>query len=417
MVATYLATLRRTSRDGRLYLLTSGLMGFAFWGGIAAVLANLYLLRLGYGSEFIGIYNACGGLGYAAFALPAGALGRRWGSRRTMILGLATASIFGMLVPLAESGPTSLREGWLLISNLCLSAGFSLYSVNGAPFLMAATGPEERNHAFSVSSALGPLSAFVGSLIAGLLPGFFAGLLGVGLTHPAPYRYPLFIAAAMLIPAVLAIFSSHPSGEKRMEQMVGGIGKAPLGVMALLALSVALRTPAESTARTFFNVYLDAGLQEPTSLIGMLTAAGQLMSVPMALMAPLLMAKFGIGRTYALASLGAAASLLPLALVPHWGAAGVGFMGVMGSVSLSFPCMNVFAMLVTPRPWRSTTSSVVALANGVGFIGVALGGGYLIRAAGFPSLFLISSGLAIVATAVFWSSFRTPRGELAPAGV
>ena len=68
----------RFNRDVRLYLVTAGLVGFC-WIGIYLVLFNLYLLRLGYGPEFIGTVNAAGSLAYAVFSLPAGALGGRWG--------------------------------------------------------------------------------------------------------------------------------------------------------------------------------------------------------------------------------------------------------------------------------------------------------------------------------------------------
>ena len=411
MAASYLVAVRKVGRDARLYLLTSGLMGFAFWGGLAAVLTNLYLLRLGYGSDFIGLYNACGGFGYGAFALPAGWVGRRLGSRQAMILGLSMGAVGGTLVPLAESGPAEWRIPWLLISNLTLAAGQSFYSVNSSPFLMAATGPEERNHAFSFSSALGPLSAFIGSVSAGFLPGLFADLLQVTLAHSAPYRYPLFIAAAALVPAALAIVFTHPSEESVLGRLVGGSGPIPWSIMLFLGCTLVLRTPAESVARTFFNVYMDQALRQSTALIGSVAALGQLAGGAMALAAPLMMARLGAARSYAAASLVAALSLWPLALVPRWEAAGLGFIGVMAATSLSFPIMNVYSMLLTPPRWRASVASVVGLANGVSFVGVSLGGGYLIQSAGFPSLFLIASGLAIAATLFFW--LRAPREQAA----
>ena len=55
VLTAYLRILSGFSRDGRLYLLASALLGLTYWGGIASVLANLYLLRLGYGPEFIGL--------------------------------------------------------------------------------------------------------------------------------------------------------------------------------------------------------------------------------------------------------------------------------------------------------------------------------------------------------------------------
>jgi len=78
MTANYLKALRLFSRNVRLYLITTVLVGFCYYG-IYAVLFNLYLLRLGYGPGFIGLVNAAGWSPVVVFALPAGALGSRWG--------------------------------------------------------------------------------------------------------------------------------------------------------------------------------------------------------------------------------------------------------------------------------------------------------------------------------------------------
>ena len=49
------------SRDVRLYLTANALFGFVLFGGIYPLLYNLYLLRLGYNTEFVGLANATGG--------------------------------------------------------------------------------------------------------------------------------------------------------------------------------------------------------------------------------------------------------------------------------------------------------------------------------------------------------------------
>jgi hypothetical protein len=77
MVTAYLERLRLFSRDARLYLISAALIGFTLWGVYAGFL-NLYLIRLGYGPEFIGMINALGMLSATVFSLPAGTLGGRW---------------------------------------------------------------------------------------------------------------------------------------------------------------------------------------------------------------------------------------------------------------------------------------------------------------------------------------------------
>ena len=115
MATTYMQRLRGFSRDVRLFLVTSVLTGFCFIG-VYLVLFNLYLVRLGYGPEFIGLVNAAGMFIFAISSLPAGALGRRWGARRTMIVGIAGLALGLALASLAEFLPAALRDGGLVLT-------------------------------------------------------------------------------------------------------------------------------------------------------------------------------------------------------------------------------------------------------------------------------------------------------------
>ena len=101
MITTYLRTLRLFNRDVRLYMVTLGLIGFSYFG-ITSVLLNLYLLRLGYGTEFIGLVNGIVAVGFAGFSLPAGIIGGRWGTRRAMIAGVSLIVTAFALLPAAE---------------------------------------------------------------------------------------------------------------------------------------------------------------------------------------------------------------------------------------------------------------------------------------------------------------------------
>jgi MFS family permease len=413
MFTSYLRTLRMFSRDVCLYLITWVLIGFSFFG-IYGVLFNLYLLRLGYGIEFVGLVNAALNLANAAFCLPAGALVRRWGSRRMLIVGLSLSAVGYGLLPLAEFIPAALQAGWLLTTYSLVGLGLALYIVSFNPFVMSATSPEERNHVYSVQFALLPLSGFVGSLVSGMLPSLFASALDTSLDHPAPYRYPLFIAAVLLILAVLAMLATREVSSRQREETAAKASTAPFGLIALMAVVGLLRLASETATNTFFNVYLDAGLRVSTVQIGALSGAGRLLAVPAALATPLLAARWGNSRIVFLGSLGMAISLLPLALIPHWGAAGGGFMGVIALAAIRNPAINIYAMEIVAPDWRAAMSGAIMMAQGLIWSAMALGGGYIIAALGYRSLFLTGAGLTVASALLFWAYFlRTPRGEFA----
>jgi predicted MFS family arabinose efflux permease len=410
----YLKKLRLFNRDVRLYLVSSALVGLA-WIGIFTVIFNLYLLRLDYDLAFIGLVNACGMLAYALISLPAGAMGGRWGVRRMVILGYTLAAVGFLLLPLAEAVPAAWRSIWLLFTNSLGWLGASVYIVNADVFLMALTGEEERSYAYSIQVALWPLAAFAGSLIGGFLPRFFAGLSGVSLDGPAPYRSSILLAAALFSLGVPALLGTRKERKADTEpEEAPGLGPAkhaPYGLIVFLASVQLLQGTGEFAARTFFNIYLDVELDVATHTIGTLAALGQLVAVPAALATPLLLARWRNGPTFVRASLGITLSLLPLALIPHWAAAGFGFMGVMAMGSVWRPAFVLYRMgIVAPR-WRALLNGAANMALGLSGAGMALGGAYIAKNLSFNVLFLIGAVLTATGALLFWVFCRTQHRE------
>ena len=412
MAIGYLRRVHLFSRDVRLYLASWAIAGFTRTG-VYAVLFNLYVLRLGYGPEFIGLIHGVGALTFAASALPAGALGTRWGSRRTMIAGITLLALGSSLLPLAEFIPVPLRVGWLLATRSLGQVGAALYIVNCDPYLMGATSAEERNHVFAVASALTPLSGFIGSLVAGVLPGLVATVLHVSLDDPTPYGYLLMIAGMLLIPALLGLRATREVSEGRLWAKSAEARNVPYSAIVIIPLLILLLTSGQSAAGTFINVYLDAGLRVPIPLIGTVLAVCQLLAVPGSLAMPLLAERLGKGLIVVWGSLGVVLGLLLLALIPHWGAAGLGFAVVRVCVMIVDPAFSIYRQEVVPARWRPAMSGAIVVAMGIGQSAMAFGGGYMITALGYGTLFLTGAGLTVFAALLFWAYSRVPRGELA----
>ncbi len=426
MFANYLRTLRKFNRNVRFYLLATSLLGFAIDGGVYSVIFNLYLLRLGFGPEFIGQANSIGLLTFALSSLPAGTLGAWWGNRRMMLVGLVCMVAGGFGLPLAEFVPGTWMGPTIVVSFATLYLGLALYFVNSVPFVMDITGVEERSHAFSMQAALLALAAFSGALIGGFLPRLFAEFMGSTLQQPAPYRLPLIFAAALMIPAVWAIGSTRsqaesdgetarePAAQTSTGSLKGGAEAGIVMVLVLLSVVRFFQVGAIGSSSTFFNVYMDTELQVATAQIGMIAAAARLMGVPAALITPVLMSRWGAPRTVVVASALASASMLPLALLPHWSAAGLGYIGVTALASVRYPAYLVYSMELVPANWRGTLAGAGEMSGGLSFALVALVGGYLIESQGFGVLFLSGAGLAAIGTLLFYLWFVLPHAKRAP---
>lgn len=415
IAGAYLRTVRRFSRSVRLIFLGAALVWFSVMG-VHAVLFNLYVLRLGYGPEFVGQVNATGLLAGSLFCLPAGELGRRFGCRRTMIAGLLLAALGYALIPLAGVMPAQARAGWLTGSYLLACLGsWSLYQVNVTPFLMGATRADEHTHAFSVFSALPTAAAFLGALVGGFLPGAFAALMRVSPASAAPYGVSLLIASVALLPAALAL--AHTDDVDRSPAAVAHVlprdGRVPVALIVMMSLLLLVRAAGQGSVRVFYNVYLDEGLGVPTPLIGTIAAVGQPLAIPAALLTPILAARWGNARTYTLAALGMAASLLPLALVPSLAAAAVGYVGVISLFAIAATAVTVYGQAMVLPQWRPLMEGSVMMAVTFGWASMGYGGGYIIRTFGYGGLFLTGATMIAAGALLFWWYFRVPRGEYA----
>jgi predicted MFS family arabinose efflux permease len=257
-------------------------------------------------------------------------------------------------------------------------------------------------------AALWPLAGFAGSLIGGLLPGLLAVPLQASLTQAVPYRTALLIAALLLSPAIWILARTHEPGDNRKHSPAVDRVPFPLVLITVLSLTILLRVASEGAARLFLNVYLDDALQISTAHIGMIAAAGQLLAVPAALGVPILAARWGNGHIYLFGTLGMAASLMPLALIPHWVAAGLSYMSLIALASITRPAIAVYQMEIVSPDVRAAMAAATTMALGLSWGLIALGGGYLITGLSYQSFFLIAAGLSATGALLFWAYFRVP---------
>jgi predicted MFS family arabinose efflux permease len=282
---------------------------------------------------------------------------------------------------------------------------------------MAAISPAKRNQIFSLQTALLSLASFAGSLFGDLLPPALALLLGATSEQTAPYRYALIVAGLAMVPAILALRGARPATGAREAEPVSPLAVAPvalapiLGLLGMIALIRMLQVAGMGALTTFFNVYLDTELLLPTAEIGAIIACGRLLGVPAALATSALTTRFGNRAVVIGASLGTALSILPIALVPHWGAAGLSFIFVIGISWIRYASSVVYFLDLVPPARRATVSGVMEMAAGITFTVLTFGGGYAIALIGYRSLFLIGAALTALSALVFWRSFRGRMGE------
>lgn len=412
MSLSFFQTIRRFKADVWLYFGFWTAIGVSYFG-IYAVVFNLYLVRLGYGSEFIGLVQGFIFLGFSIFCVPAGWLGKRYGPRRMLIISTVLSIPCYAAIPLSEIIPSIYRSAWIFVSYGSLGILFSLIVVNSIPFLMGITSEKERGHAFSVVNAVRRFSGFAGSLIAGVLPGLFAVALGASLDEPTPYRYPLFVPSVLCCVQLVLILFTRKEKVVKQEKAEAKHGKAPVQLIMLFSIINLLWMSGTWSTRTFFNVYMDADLLVSIALIGTLVAVGQLFSGLAALLTPVVVKRLGGFYTLVLAFMGIALSQAVLVFIPHWVAAGIGFLGVYAFMGIAQPAFTVYSQESIKPKWRPIMAGYNSMSWGVGTSALVFGGGYIAAAYGYRSLFSIGMIMAAASALLCFAYFRTPRGECA----
>lgn len=431
---TMLQTLPRRwsalSPDARRHLLNAAVFGITLDGGIATVLLNLYVLRLGFGPEFVGLMNAIGMFVFALSSFPGGRLGERFGLRRVMLTGIALCLVGSALGPASEALPDMLRPFVIIAGAALINLGLGFYYANGAPWLMATTAPSQRTNAFSVQSAMYAVAGFAGSILGGNLPGVIAALTGDTLAQPAPYRWTLLLIPVLLalplraqwrmrepdvhatIPEDAATAAVHAEpAPRRPLPPLPTTGRAIFYLIALFSLVRFLQVGGVGAATTFFNVYMDRELHVATGTIGLFQAMAKLLGVPIALAVPALARRYGNVALVLASSTVVGLSLLPMAWVPVWWVAGLSYIGIWIVTPVRYTAYTVFAMERTPPGVRGTMNGAQEMLAGLSFALIAFAGGFVINRFGYAPLFTAGAVLTLVGVWLLAEFIRRERSQ------
>lgn len=398
-------------RNAYLLFMTGGLLGFTYWG-ITYLLTNLFILRLGYGTEVVGNLNALFYLLHMVFSLPAGALGMRLGSRRAMLLGGALALLGWALAPAASFVLfPHMRISALIVSRVISSLGGALFIVNSNPALMGAVDHGSSTYAFAFNGTVISLMTFLGSLCGGVLPSLFSAVTRTGLASSVPYGLSLWAAVVILLPGLATLGLFRETGRGTSASGTAVSSALPIGLIALIAVVRFLRECGYGGVLTFFNVYLDTALRLPTPSIGIMVSVSSLASIVATPLMPLVARRWGTGRTSLAGLFAMAVAVIPIALSSTWLPAAVGWAGMTAANSINEAAMQVYILgIVAPR-WRALMSGAANMATTLGLAASASGGGYLIHAMGYREVFLISAGFLLASAAAFAAHLGLRRRE------
>jgi predicted MFS family arabinose efflux permease len=399
----YFEAWTRFNRDTRLHLITPVAIGISYYG-LFIVAFNLYLLRLGYDTRFIGVLGAAGTLCFVVMSLPVSAFGRRWGSRRALLLGTGFYLVGFCLLPLTDLLPLGWRTPWLVATFVMGFLGGPFYWVNSNLYIMAVTAPADQPHAFALRTALLPFAGVLGSVVGGAIPQVLAVVTGASLDETGPYRATLLLSGLMYLPAFLATLASSDA-RHAPEPETAQRSRLPYALIGPILLVELARMAGEVGTYGFFNVYLDERLGVAPVVIGLVAGTALFISGVAALLTPALSVRIGTQRSVALAMVGMAVGLALLA-IPRPFEAYLGYCLAMGLSAMSMSALSLYRMQIVGSAWWPAMAGAAVTGQGIGETVVLFAGGFVIAAYGFDRYFLLVAALVGIGAVAFWLRFR-----------
>jgi MFS family permease len=379
-----------TLRCGAVWWWKTNRMGAQFWIFLAAavlynfalfvfvLLYNLHLLDLGFRENFLGVVSSAGMAGCLLGTLPAAAIVRRLGTRRSLVGTIAATSALCALRAVATA-----RAG---LAGLAFVNGivFSVWAILMAPTVAGAVEEDRRPTAFSLFFAVMFALGVVGGWVGGKLPLWLHG------KQPA-----LLVAAALTALAIWPALHLRPAPPAPEGTRI--YPQDPFLLRYLIPF--ALWNLATGSFNPFFNAYF-AHLRFPVERIGLIFSGAQAVQVVAVLLAPMVFRRAGLVTGIVWMMCATACGLGALATQPVTAAA-LAYVSYMAFQWMSEPGLNTLLMNQVADRERGGASALNFL---VAFSTQALaawGAGALLSRFGYGAVLAGSAGLALASAGLF----------------
>jgi MFS family permease len=420
----YLEPVRSFNRAARLYLAMIIIDGVILSGW--QLFFNFYVLQSGFTREFLGLVNS---MPYAAgliFGLPLGRLSDAIGRRAAILFGLAASSIFML-------GQVTFHDPRLIAGCAFLYGGANmLFILSQAPLMARISDRENRTMLFSLSFGLQTLSGSVGALFAGQLPGTFGFLLRVdahsALAYQAVLITSILLGTTCLIP-IWMMKETRPASTGRRQDpnrpdapRISGGARGRARDPGLIGRTIKLTGPqiligfGASILIPYMNVFFKDRFNISDSLLGLLFSLSSLLIGIGSIFGPRLSTLLGSKIRAVTVTQGISlVFLLMIGFSPVLWISALGYLVRTALMNMSSPLYSAFCMERTPEENQGFVNSVLTLAWNLGWAIGPFISGIVQQRFGFRPLFIATTVLYAMASALIWLLFRnTESGEPLP---
>jgi MFS family permease len=351
----YISKMKQFSRNAKKYLAFNFFLSMNM--GIYGVIFNLYILKLGYHEDLLGLMLSITYIATGLAALPAALLCDRVGRKNTLII----SSVITAMALLILYTITSKEV--LLAASVLQGIGSALMTVSASPFLVENSTSDERMHLFSINAVMSTVAMIFGNLAGGIAPGLMASV-GIDATGPLTYRYTLFLSLIAVLITFLPLL--YLKEEKRKSatslerlNVIGSTVKS-LSVQKLIVINALVGIGAGMIV-PFFNVYFHHVLSASTDQIGIIFSVAEVIMMAGLVILPLMAERLGKIKSIAFTQLASIPFLIMLAFTGNIFVAAFAYTMRMTLMNMANPAISSFNMEIVDERQRATVSSLTSM--------------------------------------------------------
>ncbi len=351
-------------------------------------LYNLYLLKLGFREDFLGLMSGLMTAANIAGSILSVFAIQRFGMRRTLMVSFTLVAGLSALRAVATSGPA------LLVLAAAAGLAFSVWPVALAPVIASVTKEKSRARGFSFICASGISIGILGSLAAARLPGWIMRLHWAS-SNIASYRVSLLMGCAIVLLSLwplarVRMSAASPPSERKLHR--------PSPMVLRFLIAVLVWNLGTGAFNPFTSVYF-ARMRMPLEHIGYVFSSSQLAQVVAILCAPFIFRRFGTIRAIWGMEMATALGLVALAAAggAMWAAAA--YASYMAFQYMSEPGMFTLLMDSVPAGERNGASALNFLVSFAGQAIAASVSGWMLARFGYPPV--LAAGAFICVAAAF----------------
>jgi MFS family permease len=404
-VRKYVQRIRMLSRNAKLYLVATVLIGLS--NGIWGVIFYLYLnlAAVGYQPDFIGNVFTANALATGFIALPAGLLCEHVGPKKVILIGY-TAN-FISLVQIFALQPTILLTT-SLASGLIGTMGW----VASAPFMAENSKPEERTYFFSLDWSLMIIISVIGSYVGGVLPDAFNSLLNLptgaeGATDG--YRLALVVSVALALAAAIPILLTREDRTLKRQKTADLLSLRNIQSHRTI-LKFMIPTGIIGFGAGFivplFNLFFKLKLAATTEQIGIISSLSSVTLAVGTLGAPALSNKLGKVKSIVLCQYLSMPFIMLVTLSPNLPMASAAFISRNALMNMAGPLTTSLQMELVTEKERGTTHGLMVMADNIPRAITASVSGEMMTGSDFLTPFLFTTFTYFVASSFFFTFFR-----------